>query len=218
MVSKKERLTSLPDFFFFFCLRPSHLRRRVPACFASAAHHRVDLSPRCCTHLSNSHMTNSDSASSFTVPNISTLVSIKLDRHNYLVWRSQFEPLLLSHDLMGCVDGSTPCPTKYVLDKEQKHTSAIAADYTAWVRKDQTSLSLIRATLSENVLSQVVSLRTSHAVRTAIEQHCICILGSYRRTEVATPKPPKRQSFHVRLPVKNQIIVDELSDVGHHVD
>lgn len=58
------------------------------------------------------------SAPSFVISNISNLVSIKLDRHNYLLWRSQFEPLLLSHDLMGFVDGSNTCPEKYQRDKD----------------------------------------------------------------------------------------------------
>lgn len=47
-----------------------------------------------------------NSSPSFVISNISNLILMKLDCHNYLLWRSQFEPLLLSYDLMGYVDGS----------------------------------------------------------------------------------------------------------------
>ena len=74
--------------------------------------------------MASSH--SNGSAPSFLISNISNLVSIKLDRHNYLLWRSQFESLLLSHDLMGFVDGSNPCPEKFARDNEKKLTSTIS--------------------------------------------------------------------------------------------
>ncbi|RVW25023.1 Retrovirus-related Pol polyprotein from transposon RE1 [Vitis vinifera] len=60
-------------------------------------------------------MAFSSSASSnviFAPPNIGHLVSIKLSDTNYLIWSSQIVPVLKSHDLMGFVDGSEPCPSK----------------------------------------------------------------------------------------------------------
>lgn len=77
----------------------------------------------------------------FVIFNISNLVSIKLDRHNHLLWRSQFEPLFLSHDLMGFIDGSNPCPDKFILDNDQNVTSTISPTYIEWIRQDQNHLS-----------------------------------------------------------------------------
>lgn len=109
-------------------------------------------------------MAGSDSTTtpSFILSNISNLVSIKLYHHNYLLWRSLFEPLLISHDLMGFVNGSHPCLEKSMQNDGKKVTSNILPKYTAWIRQDQNLLSWIRATLSKNVLSQFVGLRTSH--------------------------------------------------------
>ena len=106
---------------------------------------------------------------SFILSNISNLASITLDHHNYLLWRSQFEPLLISHDLMGFVDGSNKCPEKFSRDKENKVTATISPAYKDWVRQDQNLLSWIRPTLSETVLAQVVGLGTSQATWVAIE-------------------------------------------------
>lgn len=52
-------------------------------------------------------------------------MSNKLDRRNYLLWPSKFEPLLLSHDLIGFVDGSIPCAEQYKPEKDTKPISAV---------------------------------------------------------------------------------------------
>ena len=70
---------------------------------------------------------------------------------------------------MGFVDGLNPRPKKFIPDNDEKATSTIAPASTEWNRHDQNLLSWIRATLSVNLLSQVVGLRTSHYVWIAIE-------------------------------------------------
>lgn len=52
---------------------------------------------------------SSSSANSFQIPNISPLISIKLDGTNYLQWTSQFLPTLHSYDFLSIVDGSEAC-------------------------------------------------------------------------------------------------------------
>ncbi|KAJ0038846.1 hypothetical protein Pint_23826 [Pistacia integerrima] len=51
-------------------------------------------------------LSNSTPASSFVIPNITSLVSVKLDGTNYLNWITQFTPMLRRHDLLGIVDGA----------------------------------------------------------------------------------------------------------------
>ncbi|KAJ0038478.1 hypothetical protein Pint_24053 [Pistacia integerrima] len=57
----------------------------------------------------------SSAASSFVIPNITSLVSVKLDGTNYLNWTTQFIPVLRSHDLLSIVDGSEECPPQYLV-------------------------------------------------------------------------------------------------------
>ncbi|XP_074361892.1 uncharacterized protein LOC141702102 [Apium graveolens] len=45
---------------------------------------------------------------SFSPSSITTLISIKLTASNYLLWHSQFVPLLRSQKLMGYIDGTIP--------------------------------------------------------------------------------------------------------------
>ncbi|XP_070665271.1 uncharacterized protein [Malus domestica] len=45
---------------------------------------------------------------------ISTSVNVKLDDSNYLNWQFQMQLLLEGHNIMGFVDGFTPCPSRYL--------------------------------------------------------------------------------------------------------
>jgi hypothetical protein len=90
----------------------------------------------------------------------------KLEGSNYLSWQTQFLPILRSQESMGIVDGTEPCPPKYVVDEANKQTLNPA--YSLWQRKDQTILSWINLTLSKKVLSTIYGLETSRQVWTAL--------------------------------------------------
>jgi hypothetical protein len=63
-------------------------------------------------------------ASSSNVFNPSALPTptqlIKLTDTTYLLWTSQLVPILKTHDLMGIVDGTNPCPPEFLTDDEGK--------------------------------------------------------------------------------------------------
>lgn len=103
---------------------------------------------------------------SSSVFNVSALPTrthlIKLTDTTYLLWTSQLVPILKTHDLMGIVDGSTPCPPEFLTDAEGKMVSNSA--YSVWVKTDQYILSWITLNLSESVLSTVYGLHTSRQV------------------------------------------------------
>ena len=97
----------------------------------------------------------------FQTPNITPLISIKLDGTNYLQWVSQFLPILRSYDLLSIVDGSEVCPDKHTIAGEKQVKNP---EYVLWYKKDQLALSWIIATLTPNVLSTVYGLNTSFQV------------------------------------------------------
>ncbi|KAF5208322.1 hypothetical protein FRX31_002091, partial [Thalictrum thalictroides] len=61
--------------------------------------------------------TSSDSSGStgfsVSLPSFANLVSIRLDRNNYLLWLGQIVLALNCHDLFKFVDGSYPAPLQY---------------------------------------------------------------------------------------------------------
>lgn len=94
---------------------------------------------------------------SFSIQNISTLVSIKLTETNYLLWKGQIQPFLIGPNLWPFVDGSFPCPPPFFPSYDGK-TMNLNPSYTSWVQTDQTLVSLINATLTESVLALLKSL------------------------------------------------------------
>jgi hypothetical protein len=105
---------------------------------------------------------NTTTTTCFTLPSFAQFLALKLDEHNYLLWLSQVVPTLKSHELMGIVDGSDPCPPQTIPDAEGKDVSNPA--YAIWVKKDQFLLSWINVNLAEYVLATVYGLHTSRQV------------------------------------------------------
>ncbi|KAF8380637.1 hypothetical protein HHK36_028126 [Tetracentron sinense] len=95
------------------------------------------------------------------------LISVKLDRHNYLLWRTQFIPLLKGYDLKGYVDGTIPCPPRILSAVD----TTINPAYLAWQKQDQVLLGWLLSSLSETVLAQVVGLTSTRAVWQTLEKH-----------------------------------------------
>lgn len=95
---------------------------------------------------------------------------IKLDQGNYHVWRSLFLPILRSHNLLGLVDGSTPCPPQFLIGSDGKLSTEVNPKYSEWIVKNQHLLSWINATLSETKLPYIVGLHSSKAVWEDLEK------------------------------------------------
>ncbi|KAL5722651.1 hypothetical protein ACHQM5_006144 [Ranunculus cassubicifolius] len=122
------------------------------------------------------------------------LISVKLDTNNYLIWLTQFKPLLKGYDLEGYVDGTLKCPPRILPAPAVATTGDEAAsdgaaagdeaasdgtaaqlkinpDYATWQKQDQILLGWLLSSLSETVLAQVVGLNTSRDVWVALERH-----------------------------------------------
>jgi hypothetical protein len=109
-------------------------------------------------------MASSSSSASFVVPNITSLVTTKLEGSNYMSWTTQFVPALSTHDLLGIIDGSDVCLFKFVVDANCKPASTINQYLMVWQKNDQFVLAWLNATLSEKVLSMVYGLSTAQQV------------------------------------------------------
>ncbi|KAJ8634715.1 hypothetical protein MRB53_008982 [Persea americana] len=101
------------------------------------------------------------SSPAFLFSNIGSLISIKLDNQNYLLWKSQFLPVLRAHDMIGFVDGSHPCPPEFMLDSAGHASKEVNPHYLTWIQQDQNVLYWINATLSAPDHAHVVGLATA---------------------------------------------------------
>jgi hypothetical protein len=77
-------------------------------------------------------MASSSASPSFIIQNITSVVSVKLEAHNYLNWTTQFIPALKSHDLLSIVDGSKAYPSQFLVDSTGKTTFDVNPTYLVW--------------------------------------------------------------------------------------
>jgi hypothetical protein len=105
------------------------------------------------------------------VPNLAQIVTTKLNRENYVLWKTQIVPILRGALLMGFLDGTTPCPEKLIMETiEGAAVQKPNPEYLRWVQIDQSLLSGLLSTLTPDVLSSVTMLDTSRGVWTTLER------------------------------------------------
>ena len=96
-----------------------------------------------------------------------SLMPIKLTSDNYAAWRAQFLNLLYGYDLVGYIDGSTPCPSQSGSISVSSASSSVLPttilnpDYKLWKRQDSFILHGIIGSVSPSLSSLVSASLTS---------------------------------------------------------
>ncbi|OMO79651.1 hypothetical protein CCACVL1_13538 [Corchorus capsularis] len=128
-------------------------------------------------HTTTSSLGFSLSTSNAATTNFNHPVQVRLDRNNFLLWRSQLLPVIRGHNLVGFIDGTLSCPSQTILNTStdgsaSSETPSLVQNpqFAAWQRQDQLLLGWILSSLTEPVLAQVVGCTTSHSLWTSLEK------------------------------------------------
>uniref|UniRef100_A0A2N9IH96 Reverse transcriptase Ty1/copia-type domain-containing protein n=1 Tax=Fagus sylvatica TaxID=28930 RepID=A0A2N9IH96_FAGSY len=106
-----------------------------------------------------------------SLPHIQHLITIKLNRDNYLLWKAQIVPYLQGQHLYGFIDGTKPAPSSSVTAPTSDTTTVLPnPEFSNWHTQDQMILSALISSLSETVLAHVVKCTTSRAVWLCLER------------------------------------------------
>ena len=90
-------------------------------------------------------------------------LTLKLDRSNFLSWKSQVIPTVIGHDLDDLLFRDSSPPSTLL-------NGAPNPLFLQWRRNDQLLLSWLRSSMTEAVLATVASYPPSHSVWRALEQ------------------------------------------------
>ncbi|XP_008238542.1 PREDICTED: uncharacterized protein LOC103337169 [Prunus mume] len=113
------------------------------------------------------------------MPNPSHFLSLKLTPTNFLLWKTQFEPILISHDLEGLIDGIDTAPPSTVGAGNTSqsnpefgvgNTSQSNPEFISSRKRDQMLCSLIIASSTEDVMPHIVGTSTSFQAWKALTQ------------------------------------------------
>ncbi|CAN6719420.1 unnamed protein product [Malus baccata var. baccata] len=80
------------------------------------------------------------------------MITVKLQEDNFVKWNYQFSSVLRGYDLFDFFNGESQCPPKYCITPEGGVTKEITQAYKQWIQKDLALLSLLIATLSDEVI------------------------------------------------------------------
>ena len=107
------------------------------------------------------------SSQSISVAFPSTLpsTSIRLNRSNYNLWRSQILPTVRAYDLENYLLGTVTPPVKFV-----NNQSTVNPAYSQWLRLDQFLLSWLLSSIFESMLGHVVNCNSSSEIWTTLGQ------------------------------------------------
>ncbi|KAJ3692692.1 hypothetical protein LUZ60_011787 [Juncus effusus] len=108
----------------------------------------------------------SDPAADRAVSFSSQPLSIKLDRENFLLWKSQVPPVIHGRNLLGLLTGSDPAPPK------------TNPEYLLWRRRDELLRRWLLASLSEAILPQFIDCETSADLWAAVQKVFSCSSNS----------------------------------------
>lgn len=132
------------------------------------------------------------SAPTFLISNIGSLISIKLENHNYLMWKSQFLPVLRGHWLVSSM--AQTLLLSFLFDKEGNPTKEVNPAFTTWFQQDLNVLCWSNTTPSESILAHVVGLKSSPEVWLALERRFAFLAWSCSSTQISVTKHQERRS------------------------
>ena len=112
------------------------------------------------------------STTTMAMPSVLPPISIKLDRTNYLFWKSQILPTLRAHDLESLLLDTKLKPEEYIADSVDADQSSpqINPAYVSWTRIDQFVLSWLLSSISEQMLGNVLYCKSASEVWIVLEQ------------------------------------------------
>ena len=97
---------------------------------------------------------SSQSIIPMAIPSTLPSISIKLDRSNYMFWKSQILPSTQAHDLEVFFLGTKPKPDEFTVDSTNSNVILTNPDYRSWIRLDQFVMSWLLINLRTNVRSR----------------------------------------------------------------
>ncbi|RVW80238.1 Retrovirus-related Pol polyprotein from transposon RE1 [Vitis vinifera] len=163
------------------------------------------------THSSDLHLPSSSTSSPVSL-SLNHALPIKLDRNNYILWKTQMENVVYANGFEEYIDDTKPCPP------QELHTGELNPDFVQWRRFDRMVLSWLYSTLTPDIMGQIVGFQTSHDAWMAL--HKIFSASSKARIlqlrlEFQTAKKGADPMLEYILKIKT--ISDNLAAIGEPV-
>ncbi|RVW48987.1 Retrovirus-related Pol polyprotein from transposon TNT 1-94 [Vitis vinifera] len=114
---------------------------------------------------SSEHQLSSPSThNSASLLSLNHALPIKLDRNNYILWKTRMENVVYANGFEEYIEGTKSCPPK------ELPTGDLNPDFVQWRRFDRMVLSWMYSTLNPDIMGQIVGFQTSHEAWMALHK------------------------------------------------
>ena len=88
--------------------------------------------------------------------NMASMMIVKLDYNNYLVWKHQIEVILEAYSMINFIEDNLEAPDPLLKDSSGNYTIEANPKYIQWRDREQTLFTFINFTLSLSILALIV--------------------------------------------------------------
>ncbi|KAK1650639.1 hypothetical protein QYE76_068444 [Lolium multiflorum] len=128
-----------------------------------------------------SDTTAAGSGTTVTISSITNLITIRLTRDNFLLWKTQAAPALRAAHLFGYVDGTIAAPSPTITEGTGDAAKETAnPEFLRWYQQDQLVLIALLGSMSEDIVGQLTRITTSAGVWETLH----AMFGSQNRARV----------------------------------
>ena len=172
---------------------------------------------------SSSSFSSSSSVSVLNQPlllsNMASMMTIKLDNTNYIVWRHQITMVLETYSLFELIEEPQLIPNQYLKDLSGAYTAVVNPDFMIWKSKEKALLTFMSSTLTSSILALTVGCSSALEVWKVLENKFSSISRSHVMNLKSELHNIKKGTNSVDLYLqKIKVIRDKLLAVGVIVD
>ncbi|KAK9996895.1 hypothetical protein SO802_021581 [Lithocarpus litseifolius] len=110
--------------------------------------------------------------------NMSSVMIVKLDYGNYIVWKHQIEVILDTYSMIDVTDESITAPDRFLKDSSGNFTAEINLAFIAWKNHEHAMFTFLNSTLSPLILALTVGQKFARGVWRVLERRFASISRS----------------------------------------
>ena len=111
--------------------------------------------------------------------NMSSMMTVKLDFTNYIVWKHQIVVILEAYAMIGFLEESCVAQDPFLKDSSGNFTRESNLEFVNWRSREQALFTFINSTLSPTVLAITVGQKSAKGVWNVLEKRFASVFRSH---------------------------------------
>ncbi|XP_022842004.1 uncharacterized protein LOC111365701 [Olea europaea var. sylvestris] len=114
--------------------------------------------------------------------NLTQMVSMKLDKNNFLLWKNMILPIIRGHNLEGHILGTKLCPLEFISTQTTGEAGASVKvtqnpQYSQWMFIDQLLIGWLYSSMTPEIAMRVMGSSNSNQLWTTVNESYVKLLA-----------------------------------------